>query len=338
MGKIEEGVILRYLRGESTQEDFRIMNEWMDISPDNKRFLFTVEELLARSKWKGDEEQTVEAAMKRLKSAIDKEDGGTIPVYTLDNNEKKPIIKTVYHFWRYAAAVVLLVFIGSLSYMWLTRENQINVYADNKIKKVELPDGTKVWLNKGTMLSYSDKFNSDNRKVYLNGEAYFEVTKQPGKKLFIVESKMMNVIVKGTIFNMNSYSDGSTAETSLIEGEVIVESSDKDSRIMLLPGQKAVYDNSRERLTVKETNANMDGVWRNDMLPFQNSSIKDITDVLRKMYNVDIQLSDDIDLNTTYSGMIKKKDKLEDVMKALKNSIPIEYEIKNNLIILKPRK
>ena len=337
MRKIDESVILRYLQGKSTNEDFKLMNEWMDISPNNKRFLFTIEELLAKSKHKEDESEIVGAALERLKSRLASEESETQSPNDFMSENHKPVVRMFFPFMKYAAAVVFVVFLGILSYLWLDTDKKINVYADNKIKKIELPDGTKVWLNKGSLLSYSENFGPDGRKVFLNGEAYFEVSKQPNKQKFTVESKMMNVVVKGTIFNMNSYSNGSKAETSLIEGEVLVETPDKESRIVLLPGQKAVFDIDKNRLTVNETNSNMDGVWRNDMLPFQNASIKDIAEVLKNLYKVDIHLSPDLDLSNTYSGMIKKKDKLDDVMNALKNSIPIEYEIKNNSVIIKSR-
>lgn len=336
MEKIDESVILRYLQGKSTQSDFRIMNEWMTVSSDNKRFLFAIEELFARSKWEDDDKERIEDALKRLKYRIESED--SYDLYEKYHPQKRTVINMTSSFMRYAAAVVLVVLLGGISYIWLDKEETINVYADSKIKKIELPDGTKVWLNKGTSLSYSESFGHDDRKVYLNGEAYFEVTKQPKKQCFTVESKMLNVVVRGTIFNMNSYSNGSIAEASLIEGEVLVETPDKDSRIVLLPGQKAVFDNNSARLTVKDTDSKMDGVWRNDMLPFQRATIKDIADVLKELYKVDIHLDNDVDMKSTYSGMIKKKDSLEKVMNALKNSIPIEYKIKNNSIFISSKK
>lgn len=335
MEKIDESVILRYLQRKSTQDDFRIMNEWMSVSPDNKRFLFAVEELFSKAKWEDDEER-LEYAFQRLKSRIQSE--VSTASFEKHHIQKKFGIKMIIPFIRYAAAVIFVAIIGGLSYHWLNKEDRIEVSADSKIKRIELPDGTKVWLNKGSYLSYSEKFSDDDRKVFLNGEAYFEVTRKPEKQLFVVESKMLNVVVRGTVFNMNSYSNGSKAEASLIEGEVLVETPDKDSRIVLLPGQKAVFDNNSARLTVKETDASMDGVWRNDMLPFRNATIKDIADALKKLYNVDIHVDSDVDINSTYSGMIKKKDNLEEVMKALKNSIPIDYEIKNNSIFIKSRK
>jgi ferric-dicitrate binding protein FerR (iron transport regulator) len=237
---------------------------------------------------------------------------------------------------RYAAAVLVLVLIGWLSFKGLTSEDMIKVYADSKIRKIELADGTKVWLNKGSVFEYPKTFTKNNRKVRLDGEAYFQVARQTGKHKFTVESKLMTVVVHGTIFNMKSYARDTVAETSLIEGEVLVESANDDSKIVLLPGQKAIVEKNNHKMVVKETNSIMDGIWRNNMVPFQNATIQDIAKVLEDLYHVKIEVRKDIDLEHTYSGMIEKKQELEDVIKTLQNSIPIKYKIESDKVLIEP--
>lgn len=268
--------------------------------------------------------------MRRLKSVVQPAE---IPVIS---EKKKNQVKHLFLWTRYAAAVLVLVLIGWLSFKGLTSEDMIRVYADNKIRKIELADGTKVWLNKGSMFEYPETFTNDNRKVRLNGEAYFEVARQTGKHKFTVESKLMTVVVHGTIFNMRSYDKDTVAETSLIEGEVLVESANDDSKIVLLPGQKAIVEKNNHKMVVKETNSLMDGIWRNNMVPFQNATIQDIAKVLEDLYHVKIEVRKDIDLEHTYSGMIEKKEKLEDVMKTLQNSIPIRYKIESDKVLIEP--
>ena len=146
----------------------------------------------------------------------------------------------------------------------------------------------------------------------------------------------MTVVVHGTIFNMRSYGKDTVAETSLIEGEVLVESVNDDSKIVLLPGQKAIVEKNNHKMVVKETNSLMDGIWRNNMVPFQNATIQDIAKVLEDLYHVKIEVRKDIDLEHTYSGMIEKKEKLEDVMKTLQNSIPIRYKIESDKVLIEP--
>ena len=199
-----------------------------------------------------------------------------------------------------------------------------------------LADGTVMRLNSDTRVRFPNTFVGVERRVFLDGEAYFEVARQTGKHKFTVESKLMTVVVHGTIFNMKSYDQATVAETSLIEGEVLVESGDDDSKIILLPGQKAIVEESSHKMVVKETNSLMDGIGRNNMVPFQNATIQDIAKVLEDLYHVKIEVRKDIDLTHTYSGMIEKKEKLEDVMKTLQNSIPIRYKIESDKVLIEP--
>ena len=95
-------------------------------------------------------------------------------------------------------------------------------------------------------------------------------------------------------------------------------------------------EESSHKMVVKETNSLMDGIWRNNMVPFQNATIQDIAKVLEDLYHVKIEVRKDIDLTHTYSGMIEKKEKLEDVMKTLQNSIPIRYKIESDKVLIEP--
>ena len=89
-------------------------------------------------------------------------------------------------------------------------------------------------------------------------------------------------------------------------------------------------------MVVKETNSIMDGIWRNNMVPLQNATVQDIAKVLEDLYHVKIEVRKDIDLEHTYSGMIEKKQELEDVIKTLQNSIPIKYKIESDKVLIEP--
>lgn len=236
MNNISDDIIWRYLQGIATAEDMKALNEYISASPDNKKYLFSIEELYHLGRWKYDEEDKINAAMQRLKSVVQ-----PVEMSVLSEKKEKKQMKHLFLWTRYAAAVLVLVLIGWLSFRGLTSEDMIRVYADNKIRKIELADGTKVWLNKGSVFEYPENFAGDNRKVRLNGEAYFEVARQTGKHKFTVESKLMTVVVHGTIFNMKSYDQATVAETSLIEGEVLVESGDDDSKLFCFPDRKPLW-------------------------------------------------------------------------------------------------
>lgn len=169
MSNISDDIIWRYLQGIATAEDMKALNEYISASPDNKKYLFSIEELYHLGKWKYNEEDKINAAMQRLKSVVQPAEVSM----SLHKKEKKQT-RHLFMWTRYAAAVLVLVLIGWLSFKGLTSEDMIKVYADSKIRKIELADGTKVWLNKGSVFEYPKTFTKDNRKVRLDGEAYFK--------------------------------------------------------------------------------------------------------------------------------------------------------------------
>ena len=158
--------------------------------------------------------------------------------------------------------------------------------------------------------------------MYLDGEAYFEVTKNRHKP-FTVESDAMRVRVLGTTFNFKCDKRCRIAEATLIEGEIV-----------LAPGQRAELNRNSGRLTVKQVDAKLDAVWRDNLIPFNKANIFTITKALERFYDVKIILSPDIRSDKTYSGVLKKKSTIESVLKSLQNSIPIEYKIVGNNIFI----
>ena len=120
--------------------------------------------------------------------------------------------------------------------------------------KIVLPDGSQVWLNAGSNLDYNNStFNKELREVSLNGEAYFDVTKNPDKP-FIIHTKKMDIKVLGTVFNVRSYSDEKTAEAALIKGSIEVTLKDrKDQKIILKPNEKIIVANDEPKTDKKQT-------------------------------------------------------------------------------------
>ena len=147
MNKISDDIIWRYLQGTATTEDMKALNEYISASPENKKYLFSIEELYHLGKWKYGEEEKINAAMQRLKSVVQ-----PVEMSVVSEKKEKKQMKHLFLWTRYAAAVLVLVLIGWLSFKGLTSEDMIKVYADSKIRKIELADGTKVWLNKGLSL------------------------------------------------------------------------------------------------------------------------------------------------------------------------------------------
>ena len=327
MSNLSEDIINKYLTGQCSEEELIEVNAWMKESEENARQLFHMEEIYHLGKFdRYTDEQRILHAEKVLYQKLDKE------------RSKQSKIPSMHRWIKYAAVIaVLLVISGGAGY-WLYQENNhqllVAIADEGIVKEVILPDGTKVWLNNSTTLKYPHEFSEKERNVYLEGEAYFEVTKNQHKP-FIVQSDAMQIRVLGTTFNFKCDKNCRIAEATLIEGEIEVKGNHKEGRLILTPGQRAELNNGR--LTVKQVDAKLDAVWHDNLIPFQKADIFNITRTLERFYDVKIILSPDIQLDKTYSGVVKKKSDIESVLKSLQNTIPIDYKIVGNNIFISPK-
>jgi len=178
--------------------------------------------------------------------------------------------------------------------------NTVNIYSSygEKTKIISLNDGTKIYLNAGTTLSYSKNFNSNSREVTLNGEAYFEVEK--GSSPFIISTDLAKVTVLGTKFNVRSREDG--FEVGINEGKVKIEN--KTKSIELKKGEQIDIDIDKPKiLSLSEVSTFYPG-WKNNKLICDNSSLEKICKELERRYNIKIQFQSDHQKNITISGII----------------------------------
>jgi hypothetical protein len=207
------------------------------------------------------------------------------------------------------------------------RKNSVNtVHAPAGVKtQVALPDGSLVWLNSGSSLSYPAFFDRKIRKVELQGEAYFEVVKNERKPME-VSVNSMKVKVHGTKFNINAFSPNEMVETTLIEGKISVIPGQSGEEYLVRPGYMAVFS-ARDRRIVSRKVENMVSVtgWKDGKLLFQNERFSDIIVRLNRWYNVDIRLHDkslgDYVLIATFIDQ-----RIEQVLDILSYSIPIRTE------------
>jgi ferric-dicitrate binding protein FerR (iron transport regulator) len=139
----------------------------------------------------------------------------------------------------------------------------------------------------------------------------------------------MSVRVLGTKFNFK------TSQVSLVEGSVEVRGLHDEGMLVLQPGQRAEIDPATQRLKVSEVDAALEAVWHDDYIPFHNASIAAIAQTLEAVYGMEVVVSDDFDPATTYSGYIRRKESIDSVLTALKNTIPMDYQIRGKAIYIK---
>lgn len=329
MKTLDENIKARFLIGQCTEDELLEVNAWMNESDENACELFRQEELYHLGKREAySEALQVEKAEKRLFKRLEAE------------KVKQHKVRRLYSWTRYAAVVVSFLFLGSIGYLfyqeYTAKEPLLAVTTQDKIKELKLPDGTKVWLNRNTTLKYPREFAKDGRKVYLEGEGFFEVERNPSKP-FVVQSEAMQVRVLGTVFNLKSDKARMAAVATLLKGEIEVKGNHDEGRIILSPGQKAELNGSTKRLIVRQVDTGFEN-WHDNQFIFDKADIFTIARTLERSYGVKIILSPDIDVKKTYTGALKRKDRVEAVLNLIKNTVPVEYKIVGNSVFLSSKK
>jgi transmembrane sensor len=207
--------------------------------------------------------------------------------------------------------------------------------------QITLPDGTKVWLNAASSLSFPSTFQGlGNRKVELSGEAYFEVAKDKTHP-FIVQSDKQEVEVLGTHFNINSYADEVSTKTTLLEGSVAVRSRDLSSRrddgaklnaVVLKPNQQAILKDKGIKVipVVGETYVD----WKEGVFNFRKEELASIMRKVSRWYNVEIVYREVSVDGETYSGYVSRSEKVSGVLNTLAKISKLKFEVEKNKIIV----
>lgn len=243
-------------------------------------------------------------------------------------------------FWRKVAAVAAIVILtaGATLGIWntvtyLQPETYFTLEAPYGEKsKVTLSDGTEVWLNAGSKLQYSNKFNADNRTVKLDGEGYFEVTKHEGK-LFTVETPAYSVVVKGTKFNVSAYPDDSFVSTTLIEGSVELLYGGKELR--MYPGEALRLNLASGKFVREKVNAPQSRAWADNRLESDHITLRELVQKLSRQYDVKIELESEQLGEKAFRISLRNQETIGEVMDALQKLIPITVERKEEYIYIR---
>jgi transmembrane sensor len=197
--------------------------------------------------------------------------------------------------------------------------------------QIILSDGTKVWLNSASSLRFSFSFLRQTRDVYLTGEAFFKVAKNPAKP-FIVHTGQTQVKVLGTEFNINSYRADKTV-TSLVEGSVST-TAENNQKLLLHPGYQAVYQTG-SGFSRQTFNPATELSWMKDVYYFHNTRLGEISDVLSRWFDVKVVFDDAAKAGETFSGAIDKKQPVEIFIRNIKASAQVKADFKDGVLHIK---
>ncbi len=278
------------------------------------------------------DEVDVKEEWNRLSSKIKEKEIGRMKA-----NHAKQVSLTVL---KYAAAVFLGFLVSSMILFWPEDDAVQLVVGTYKVHTergersfVELPDGSKVWLNTYTTLKYASDYGITNRNIYINGEAYFEVAKN--KEIpFVVKTDDVDVTALGTSFNISAYSDDKELVTTLYSGKVSVKPALYEQEILLNPNQKAVYN--KDYLKIEKISSENNALqWREGILSFDNMQLDEIVKLLERNYAINVRYENQRIKKLYFSGTFRSNESISDIVKVISANTSIGYLIKGDTIIFK---
>ncbi|ANH80172.1 hypothetical protein A8C56_03505 [Niabella ginsenosidivorans] len=310
------------------------LTEWVNATPANKLyFRQQLEVWSAAIEQKNAHLYNKDKAFKRFKNRVRR-------VKAAGNKEPlRPSIIMAAHkrgfYYKVASyAAILVIIAGMVLFLRTTRSGpgaasgrervsfiQIDVPLGAR-KKCILPDKTVVWLNAGSVFKYPSGFSGKTRKVFLNGEGYFEVTKDAGHP-FIVTTSKGTITVTGTTFNVYAYAAKPRFVTALLEGHVSVIAKNGKA-VNLLPLQKAELNN--EALTISSISDPDEYRWKDGLISFDNERITDVLERLGIAFGQKITIQHLDNPNLLLTGKFRLKDGLEYALKVLSESYDITYK------------
>ncbi len=197
--------------------------------------------------------------------------------------------------------------------------------------KLTLADGTIVWLNSDSELYFPVSFNSDERRVYIKGEGYFDVAHNPSKP-FIVQSGEVSTTALGTAFNVENYNDSERMAVTLVEGKVRVNAKKKET--VLIPGNQVILD--KETLSMQKHNVKTFYYtsWKDGVFDFDGMQLDDLTVRLGRWYDVDFVFENEKARNIKFTGAFKRDKPLGFTLSFIESTSDVQFKIKDEKIII----
>lgn len=200
-----------------------------------------------------------------------------------------------------------------------------------KVYNLVLADGTKVWLNASSAIKYPVSFKNEMRKVYLSGEAYFEVA-HDRERPFIVSTSEMDIEVLGTKFNVMAYPKDKTVETTLVSGQVKVKTYNND--MILQPGMQAQLNKGTHFLNQTKTNTDLFTSWRFGKYIFEYENLEGVMSKLSRWYDIDVTFSDTEKKDIHFSGSLFKYNDISETLHIIELTTNVKFKKDKNCITI----
>lgn len=316
-------VIAKYLSGNADNEEKINLEKWISDSDENRKYFEQLKNI-----WETTDTQYLpktinsEKALENILQRI----SGSSP------------LKKLWIFWGKIAAILLIpLLIGNIIWFIFSSKKVLSstspvfseVFATFGTRTaLKLVDGSLVWLNSCSSLKYPDKFSGKQREVFLNGEAYFEVTNNSAMP-FIVKTSNLTIKATGTKFNVFGYNSDSKSEITLLDGKVFVDelNTDGSSRLVseLNPNQHLIFNKCTKVVTINIEDTYKYIAWKDGKLIFRNEPLSEVVKKIGQVFNVDIELQGSSLQAYRYRATFEDES-LTEILKLLEISSPIRFK------------
>lgn len=325
--KVPYQLLAKYFSGNCTEGEKLQVEQWKAADTEHEDIFQQYRDVWERSKADSRFTPDVDEALNSVNQRLGME-GSTRPA---------KVVNLTYYVMRIAAVLVITVGLW-MAYQWIRQRSAIEPLVEvatlqGEKKMVVLPDSSHVWLNALTKIRYDAKFVKDQRKVYLEGEAYFEVTKNPSKP-FVIEAGNSITTVLGTAFNLRARKGETTVVVSVSEGKVAFTGKLMKKDVKLLPGDKGILDFEKKQVEqVKNPDPNF-LAWKTGKLTFKNTPLSEVVSKLSDVYGRSVMVEDankaDIPFTSTFDHQ-----SLQDVLVIMEMSLGVKADTINHTIVLK---
>jgi transmembrane sensor len=357
-----ESIIVKFLSGSSTEEESVQLIGWLKENRENRRFYFSLKRVWLKTNNSEANKKLIEDSWDRLKLRT------TMQSKVAVRDEKGFRIDLR----KFSIAASILVLIGISLFLGI----QLRSFSNHQLTtisvpmgsrtNISLPDGTNVWLNANSKLTYTSDFSVKNRDISLSGEAYFDVSPHKSS-VFTVITRDLNVRALGTEFNVKSYPDEDVTETTLVSGTVEIAVTDEGIMarpVLLKPNQRITYfraenaivslpvetedieikiaDTSEAAVKVPVSKPSLEIAqinhpeeytsWKDGKLVFRGENLASLSRQIERVYNVEISFDDDSLKEMYYTGTLEEVSIVE-VLRAIATASNINYKLDKNKVI-----
>ena len=320
-------LILRSLRGEISSFEQSLLDEWCAESPEHMAQYDQVTKIWNSSeKIVSDFEPNVDQAWQNVLNQIDPK---IIPISKTveeDLTEVIPINPNPFTTWRIAAAVTILFGLGiALQYFTKTKVEYVTFQTGDVPNDLDLPDSSKIWVNKNSQITYAKDFADGSRTVTLDGEAFFDVKKSKTAPFIVIGNRSLTRVL-GTSFRIHSFKKDDFDEIDVVTGKVLFGQlrDTAKNRCFLLPGDYAKLNNSNKLTATKVSDVNS-SAWKTGTLVFDQATLGQVLVSLEKFYSVTIETKDTDILDQKFTGTFDKAP-VDEALKVIAVTFSLDYQ------------